>query len=162
MADEEVGVDAENEMAEDLDVLDEVIEGDTAETAAAAAIAIPGLRPELKKLYQQHPELIVDYIESVVLKIPLKVVQPTDTMPDENHKTYPFLTIYEKTRILGMRANQLSQGARPFVDVPKYVTDVREIARLEVDQKKLPFLVQRTLPNGVKEFWRLSDLMIIH
>jgi len=162
MADEEVGVDAEHEIADDLDALDEIIEDDTAETTAAAAIAIPGLRPELKKLYQQHPELIVDYIESVVLKIPLKVVQPTDTMPDENHKTYPFLTIYEKTRILGMRANQLSQGARPFVEVPKYVTDVREIARLEVEQKKLPFLVQRTLPNGVKEFWRLSDLMIIH
>jgi DNA-directed RNA polymerase subunit K/omega len=162
MADEDVGVDAENELVDDLDALEEIIEDDTVETAAAAAITIPGLRPELKKLYQQHPELIVDYIESVVLKIQLKVVQPTDTMPDENHKTYPFLTIYEKTRILGMRANQLSQGARPFVDVPKYVTDVREIARLEVEQKKLPFLVQRTLPNGVKEFWRLSDLMIIH
>jgi DNA-directed RNA polymerase subunit K/omega len=161
MADEEVGVDAED-VLEDLDALDEIIEDDTAEVAVSAAAAIPGLRPELKKLYQQHPELIVDYIESVILKIPLKVVQPTDTMPDENHKTYPFLTIYEKTRILGMRANQLSQGARPFVDVPKYMTDVREIARLEVEQKKLPFLVQRTLPNGVKEFWRLSDLMIIH
>ena len=155
MADEQ---DVDHEEMEDLDALDEIIEDDT----VVEAVAIPGLRPELKKLYQQHPELIVEYVESVLLKIPLKVVQPTDTMPDENHKTYPFLTIYEKTRILGMRSNQLSQGARAFEDVPKYVTDVREIARLEVEQKKLPYLVQRTLPNGVKEFWRLSDLMIIH
>ena len=118
-----------------------------------------GVKPELRKLYAQHPELIVDYMETVLQKVPLKVVQPTDASPDANHTTYPFLTLYEKTKIIGLRANQLSQGGRPFVAVPQHVTDVREIARLELEQKKLPFIVKRPLPNGSYEYWRLADLM---
>jgi DNA-directed RNA polymerase I, II, and III subunit RPABC2 len=39
------------------------------------------------------------------------------------------------------------------------MTDVREIARLELEQKKLPFIVKRPLPNGTYEYWRLADLM---
>jgi DNA-directed RNA polymerases I, II, and III subunit RPABC2 len=122
-------------------------------------IELPGIKPELKRLYAQHPELIVDYIESVLNKVPLKVVQPTDTKPDENHKTYPFVTLYERTKIIGLRANQLSQGARPFIVVPPEVTDVKEIARLEFAQKRLPYIIKRPLPNGTYEFWRLQDLM---
>ena len=122
-------------------------------------VEIPGIKPELKKLYAQHPELIVDYLETVLNKIPLKVVQPTDTKPDENHKTYPFLTIYERTKIIGLRANQLSQGARPFIVVPPEITDVKDIARLELAQKRLPYIIKRPLPNGTYEFWRLQDLM---
>jgi DNA-directed RNA polymerase I, II, and III subunit RPABC2 len=122
-------------------------------------VEVPGIKPELKKLYAQHPELIVDYIETILNKIPLKVVQPTDTTPDENHKTYPFLTLYERTKIIGLRANQLSQGARPFIVVPPEVTDVKDIARLELAQKRLPYIIKRPLPNGTYEFWKLQDLM---
>ena len=78
------------------------------------------------------------------------------------HTTYPFLTIYEKAAVIGLRANQLSQGIRPFVTVPKQVTDVRQIARLELEQKKIPFIIKRPLPNGTYEYWRLADLMLIH
>jgi len=126
-----------------------------------STIDIPGIKPELKKLYAQHPELIVDYIETVLNKVPLKIVQPTDKKPDENHKTYPYVTLYEKARIIGLRANQLSLGARPFIVVPADVTDVKDIARLEFAQKRLPFLIKRPLPNGTAEYWRLQDLMIL-
>jgi len=124
-----------------------------------ATLDLPGIKPELRKLYTQHPELIIDYIETVRQRVPLKVVQPTDTSPDANHTTYPFLTIYEKTKIIGLRANQLSQGGRPFISIPEHITDVRDIARLELEQKKLPFIVKRPLPNGTYEYWRLADLM---
>jgi DNA-directed RNA polymerase I, II, and III subunit RPABC2 len=119
------------------------------------------IRPELKKLYQQHPECVLEYVESVIPKLPLKVNPPSRDNPDSNHKTYPFLTVYEKTKIIGLRANQLSQGSRPFITVPEHVTDVREIARLELEQKRLPFIVKRPLPNGKYEYWRLADLMIL-
>lgn len=123
------------------------------------------VRPELRKLYQQHPECLLEYIETVLPKVPLKVNLPTlvgdDAKRDENHKTYPFLTQYEKTKIIGLRANQISQGSRPFISVPEHITDVREIARLELEQKRLPFIVKRPLPNGKYEYWRLADLMII-
>ena len=128
-------------------------------------IDLPGIKPELRKLYAQHPELIIDYIETILANVPLKDVQPSMNPEsphyDAKHTTYPFLTLYERTRIIGLRANQLSQGARPFISIPAHVTDVREIARLELAQKKLPFIVQRPLPNGTFEYWRLSDLMIL-
>jgi len=131
-----------------------------------ASIDLPGIKPELRKLYAQHPELIVDYIETVLQKTPLKFVQPggrdpSDAHYDKHHTTYPFLTLYERTKIIGLRANQLSQGARPFISIPEHVTDVREIARLELAQKKLPYTVKRPLPNGTFEYWRLCDLMIL-
>jgi DNA-directed RNA polymerase subunit K/omega len=146
------------EMAEDVaDVVEtlEVVTGETSESSVA------GIRPELRKLYSQHPELIVDYANTVEKKLPLRAVPPTDEKPDPHHTTYPFLTLYEKTKIVGLRANQLSQGARPFISVPKHVTDVRDIARMELDQKRLPYIVKRPLPNGTFEYWRLADLMIL-
>jgi len=122
---------------------------------------VPDIKPELKRLYQQHPECNLDYIEQVVPKIPLQIVPPGGEKADANHRTYPFLTNYEKTKIIGLRANQLSKGAVPFISVPKHITDVRDIARLELEQKRLPFIIKRPLPNGTFEYWRLSDLMLL-
>jgi len=146
--------DAEEEI--DFEGIEEEFEEGVDDTVT---LDLPGIKPELRKLYTQHPELIIDYIETVLQRVPLKVVQPTDSSPDANHITYPFLTLYEKTKIIGLRANQLSQGARPFVSIPPHITDVRDIARLELEQKKLPFIVKRPLPNGTHEYWRLADLM---
>jgi len=122
---------------------------------------VPDIKPELKRLYQQHPECNLDYIEQVIPKIPLQIVPPGGEKADANHRTYPFLTNYEKTKIIGLRANQLSKGAVPFISVPKHITDVRDIARLELEQKRLPFIIKRPLPNGTFEYWRLSDLMLL-
>jgi DNA-directed RNA polymerase subunit K/omega len=123
---------------------------------------IAGVRPELQKLYRQHPELIIDYKETVATKLPVTSLLASDSdAGDPKHLTYPFITLYEKTKIIGLRANQLSQGARPFISVPEHTTDVRDIARLELEQKRLPFIVKRPLPNGKFEYWRLYDLLIL-
>ena len=119
------------------------------------------IKPELKRLYQQHPECNLDYIEQVVPKIQLQFIPPGGDKADANHRTYPFLTNYEKTKIIGLRANQLSKGSAPFIAVPKHITDVRDIARLELEQKRLPFIIKRPLPNGQFEYWRLTDLLIL-
>ena len=118
-------------------------------------------KPELKRLYQQHPECNLDYMEQVIPKIPLQVLPPGGDQADANHRTYPFLTNFERTNIIGLRANQISRGSVPFVSVPKHITDVRDIARLELEQKRLPYLVKRPLPNGTFEYWRLCDLLIL-
>ena len=122
---------------------------------------IPGIKRELKRLYALHPELIIDYKETLKNRIPLSVIQPSTSNSDPLHTTYPFVTLFEKTKIIGLRANQLSQGARPFIVVPKEVTDVRDIARLEFQQKRLPYMIKRPLPDGTFEIWRLVDLMIL-
>jgi len=122
---------------------------------------VPDSKPEMRKLYQQHPECNLDYIEQVIPKIQLQIVPPGGAKADNNHRTYPFLTKFERTKIIGLRANQISKGSVPFVAVPKHITDVRDIARLELEQKRLPFIVKRPLPNGLYEYWRLTDLLIL-
>jgi len=119
------------------------------------------IKPELKKLYQQHPECNLDYVEQIVPKVELKVVLPGGDKADKNHRTYPFLTNFERTKIIGLRANQISKGSVPFIAVPKHITDVRDIARLELEQKRLPFIIKRPLPDGTFEYLRLSDLLIL-
>ena len=76
----------------------------------------------------------------------------------EPHQTLPYLTKYEKTKILGLRAQQISYGSVPFVVVPPHVTDSYEIAQLELTQKKLPYLIKRPI-GKTEEYWRLSDMI---
>jgi len=80
---------------------------------------------------------------------------------DPLHKTLPFLTKYEMTRILGQRAKQLDSGAKPFVKIPLNVIDGYHIAKLELEQKKIPFIIKRPYPNGGVEYWSVSDLELI-
>jgi DNA-directed RNA polymerase subunit K/omega len=118
----------------------------------------------LNILYKHHPEAVLDYKETVFQKLPLKSVPPfTEEDLDKNHKSQPFLTQYEKTRILGFRTNQLAQGARPLLlnGVPEHIKTTLEIARLELEQRRLPFIVKRPMPDGSFEYWRLSDLLIL-
>lgn len=80
--------------------------------------------------------------------------------PSEN-TTVPFLTVYEKTEVLGTRMTQLSNGARSFLpDDQTKTLSVKEIASKELTQHKLPFVIIRTLPNGTREYWRLNDLIM--
>jgi DNA-directed RNA polymerase I, II, and III subunit RPABC2 len=80
---------------------------------------------------------------------------------DPLHKTIPYLTKYEKTRILGQRAKQIECGAKPLVKVPENIIDSYIIAELELQQKRIPFIIRRPLPNGSSEYWNLKDLEII-
>ena len=80
---------------------------------------------------------------------------------DALHKTIPFLTKYEMTRVIGQRAKQIDAGAKTFVKVPLNVIDGYHIALLELEQKKLPFIVKRPFPNGGVEYWNISDLELL-
>ena len=80
---------------------------------------------------------------------------------DDLHKTIPILTKYEKTRILGIRIKQLNNGAKPYIKVPENTIDNYIIAEIELKQNKLPFIIQRPIPNNTFEYWKLQDLEII-
>jgi len=58
------------------------------------------------------------------------------------------LTRFEKARIMGSRALQLSLGAPPFIDFSKNISTSLEIAMEELQQKVIPLVIRRTLPNG--------------
>ena len=80
---------------------------------------------------------------------------------DPLHKTLPFITCYEKTRVLGERAKQIEAGAKPFVEVEENIIDSYLIALREYQAKQIPFIIQRPLPNGLSEYWKLSDLELL-
>lgn len=148
MADDDVVPDYED--VEDANELYNVLDDESSD-----------MKPELKKLYEQHPECVLDYVEAVIPKLEQKFAVPGGDNLDVNHRTYPFLTNFERTKIIGLRANQISRGAAPLVVVPKHISDVRDIARLELEQKRLPYIIKRPLPNGTFEYWRLVDLLIL-
>ena len=107
-----------------------------------------------------HPELKThNYDEIDVLS---KVVRDNmGTIIDPLHKTLPFLTKYEKTRVLGERATQLNAGAMAMIEVDADMIDGYVIALKEFEQKKIPFIIKRPLPNGAVEYWKLEDLEVL-
>ena len=60
----------------------------------------------------------------------------------------PTLTRFEKARILGARALQLSLGAPHFIKIPKNASTSLEIAMEELTRKEIPIVIRRILPNG--------------
>ena len=80
---------------------------------------------------------------------------------DDFHKTLPVLTKYEYSKILGYRASQLNSGSKPFIDLEDNIIDSFVIAKMELNQKKLPFIIRRPLPNGSSEYWKIQDLEIL-
>jgi DNA-directed RNA polymerase I, II, and III subunit RPABC2 len=150
MADVEDFADDGEDFAEELE--DIGAEGEEVPIAAA--------EDPFEILYKFHPETILDYVETIVPEVPLQSAPPIGST-DKKHKSPPFLTIYERTKILGARTNQLAEGAMPFVTVPEHMTQPLEIAKLELDQRRLPYIIKRPMPDGTFEYWRLSDLMIL-
>ena len=60
----------------------------------------------------------------------------------------PTLTRFEKARIMGARALQLSLGAPPFIPIPKTARISLDISMEELEQRVIPIVIRRVLPNG--------------
>ena len=60
----------------------------------------------------------------------------------------PTLTRFEKARIMGARALQLSLGAPPFITIPKDARISLDISMEELEKKVIPITIRRVLPNG--------------
>uniref|UniRef100_A0A7S3J4U4 Uncharacterized protein n=1 Tax=Euplotes harpa TaxID=151035 RepID=A0A7S3J4U4_9SPIT len=78
---------------------------------------------------------------------------------DEDRISPPFLTKYERARILGARALQISKNA-PLCVHPDGETDPYKIAEKELQERKIPFIIRRYLPDGSYEDWKLEELTI--
>ena len=100
-----------------------------------------------------HPE---------VLSITREKIQ--DSMKEER-KTLPYYSKYEYTALLGMRAQQLAEGAKPLVSLEGLIASSPDfpvnLAKKEILEQKLPFIIHRRLPNGVSEYWSATELSLI-
>jgi DNA-directed RNA polymerases I, II, and III subunit RPABC2 len=97
-----------------------VVSGD----ADAAARAKQGKKPELGALTVKDKKI-----------------------PDDKRSTTPYMTKYERARVLGTRALQISMNAPVLVDL-EGETDPLQIAIKELREKKIPLVVRRYLPDG--------------
>jgi DNA-directed RNA polymerase I, II, and III subunit RPABC2 len=79
--------------------------------------------------------------------------------------TREYFTKYEYTALLATRAQQLAEGAKPLADLkglkqsdPMFVWNV---AKREIAQRKLPFIIRRQMPNGTSEFWSAQEMEVM-
>lgn len=94
-------------------------------------------------------------LRSHVLSSPEEYVK----IESEKKKTNPFISLYEKTRVISVRAQMIANGAIPLIAIPINITNSAEIAQLEYDKKKIPFIIRRRFPDNTYEDWRLVDLI---
>ncbi|KAF7879525.1 hypothetical protein EAF04_000720 [Stromatinia cepivora] len=86
-------------------------------------------------------------------------IAPKDKkIPKEQRTTTPYMTKYERARILGTRALQISMNAPILVD-QEGETDPLQIAIKELRDKKIPLIVRRYMPDGWYEDWTCEELL---
>lgn len=94
-----------------------------------------------KKLKQIEEREVVERVEEH---------DPIEIPCEKNKVTIgpPTLTRFEKARIMGARALQLSLGAPPFIPIPKTARISLDISMEELEQRVIPITIRRVLPNG--------------
>lgn len=110
---------------------------------------------------QEDPETVNDNPDNIVesgdpsaaaaAKTSVKntvAAEKSKKVPNDQRSTTPYMTKYEKARILGTRALQISGNAPVLIDV-EGMTDPLEIAQKELREKKIPLVVRRYLPDGL-------------
>jgi DNA-directed RNA polymerase I, II, and III subunit RPABC2 len=79
--------------------------------------------------------------------------------------TLPYYSKYEYVTLIGTRAQQLAEGARPLVSLDGMITSdpifVWKVAEKEILEKRLPFIIHRRIPSGQSEYWSTSDLTVM-
>ena len=109
-------------------------------------------------LLNDHPEYKYHNIKEV--NALCNVIRDADgIIIDKLHRTIPFVTRYEKAKIIGERSKQLSySNVEPMIKVPSHIIDNYEIAVMEYNANAIPFIIKRNLPNGSCEYWKFKDL----
>jgi DNA-directed RNA polymerase I, II, and III subunit RPABC2 len=118
---------------------------------------------DLSKNYVKefHPECYIHNYDEI-LNLTRVIRNEVNIIIDPLHRTIPYLTKYEKARVLGQRAKQIETGSKPFIKVPDNIIDSYVIAELELQEKKIPFIIKRPIPGGGFEYWNIKDLEIIY
>jgi len=80
-------------------------------------------------------------------------------VPMNERITTKYLTKYEKARVLGTRALQISMNAPVMVEL-EGETDPLQIAMKELKAKKIPIIIRRYMPDGSYEDWSIDELII--
>ncbi|GFT10221.1 DNA-directed RNA polymerases I, II, and III subunit RPABC2 [Nephila pilipes] len=91
----------------------------------------------------------------------IELLQASENQPQMNQKriTTPYMTKYERARVLGTRALQIAMNAPVMVELDGE-TDPLHLAMKELKVRKIPIIIRRYLPDGSYEDWGVDELMI--
>lgn len=78
----------------------------------------------------------------------------------EKRITTEYLTKYEKARVLGARALQISKNAPVMINLEPGEWNPLSIAEKELKDGKIPFIIRRYLPNNTYEDWKVNELKL--
>ncbi|VDL62688.1 unnamed protein product [Hymenolepis diminuta] len=87
-------------------------------------------------------------------------IQPKGPVEKSKRITTPYLTKYERARVLGSRALQLAMSAPVMVEL-NGERDPLKIAEKELRANKIPIIIRRYLPDGSFEDWDLDELILV-
>ena len=143
------------------------IENDLVEAEISESEENAGLNKALdtyRKLIEKKPEGVdpltekeQESLEKRIKEIETREVieeiqehEPIEIPCEKNKITIgpPTMTRFEKARIMGARALQLSMGAPPFIAIPKTARISLDISMEELEQRIIPITIRRVLPNG--------------
>jgi DNA-directed RNA polymerases I, II, and III subunit RPABC2 len=105
-----------------------------------------------------YPELILHNFEEISAMSKVLRNKFGDII-DDLHHTLPYITRFEKAKILGVRSRQINTDPSvALVEFDSSIIDGYKIALEEYKQQKIPFIIKRPLPDGTCEYWKFSDL----
>ena len=91
-----------------------------------------------------------------------EVVEALKTALKTPRITTPYFRKYEYVALMAARQQQIAEGAKPLVSLDGLRTSdprfLDQVVRREIEQRKLPFLFRRQMPNGTSEFWSAQEL----
>lgn len=94
---------------------------------------------------------IKEAVETTVKKNAKKIA-------NSDRSTRPVLTKYERVIVLSHRTRELDLGCKPYVSIDNIRTTY-EIALRELEERKIPYIIRRHLPNNYYEDWEIQELI---
>ncbi|KAK3700180.1 hypothetical protein QZH41_010622 [Actinostola sp. cb2023] len=115
---------------------------------------------DLDEVDEEEPLEDVDELEATdeTGNIDILPAQEENLEPAKRTTT-PYMTKYERARVLGTRALQISMGAPVMVEL-EGETDPLQIALKELKARKIPIIIRRYLPDGSHEDWGIDELIV--
>lgn len=130
--DEELGEESEDDMEDSSSIANEIADTET-------------MIVDKNCLYkyvnnEKEKQLVIEYVTG------------------DNRITKPFMTKYERVKLLGVRTQQIASGAKPMLKNTKDLSPI-EIAKLELENKVIPLIIHRPMSNNKIEVWKVSDFI---
>ncbi|KAI1316043.1 DNA-directed RNA polymerases I II and III subunit RPABC2 [Mortierella claussenii] len=117
------------------------------------------MEAELMEEEQDENGNLMSRKDKVDIGKPTSFALPPKAVAKEDRTTTPYMTKYERARILGARALQISMNAPVLVDL-EGETDSLNIAMKELNNKMIPLVVRRYLPDNTYEDWEVSEMIL--